>query len=263
MKPVYGPIDSWQFGRAIGVDLVSVGKYCTFDCVYCPVKGYTRQAHKRLWFVGGEALQAGLEYAQYEDADCVAFAGTGEPTLASNLGAAIDLAKSVLGLPVVVCTNSSLLPRDDVRQDLAKADTVVAKLDAPNGDLFRVINGPQPPHCFDEVIDGLRSFRAEYNGDLVLQVTIIDANKRAAAEIAAVARTLSPSKVQLNTPWLCSTNIDRLSEMEEVCGHFADLPVERWPHNRESAPSFPAIHWSDRTRANARVMLMPFTDDVD
>jgi wyosine [tRNA(Phe)-imidazoG37] synthetase (radical SAM superfamily) len=43
---------------------------------------------------------------------------------------------------VAVLTNSSLMPRDDVKSDLAKADMVVAKLDAADEGLFCAINRP-------------------------------------------------------------------------------------------------------------------------
>jgi wyosine [tRNA(Phe)-imidazoG37] synthetase (radical SAM superfamily) len=56
----------------------------------------------------------------------------GEPTLAQNLGRATELARSRLKLPVAILTDSSLIPREDVRDELSLADVVVAKLDAPD-----------------------------------------------------------------------------------------------------------------------------------
>ena len=41
------------------------------------------------------------------EADIVTFSGTGEPTLALNLGETIKIAGKVSGLPVAVLTNSS------------------------------------------------------------------------------------------------------------------------------------------------------------
>jgi wyosine [tRNA(Phe)-imidazoG37] synthetase (radical SAM superfamily) len=51
-------------------------------------------------------------------ADWAVFAGMGEPTLATNLGEAITMVKSVLGLPVAVMTNGSLIKHKDVRKAL-------------------------------------------------------------------------------------------------------------------------------------------------
>jgi wyosine [tRNA(Phe)-imidazoG37] synthetase (radical SAM superfamily) len=133
-------------------------------------------------------------------ADYATFSGVGEPTLASNLGQAIRLVKLALGLPVVVLTNSSLMPRKDVRQELAQADVVVAKLDAPNKKLFHTINRPTVGYSLDEILQGIRRFRSEFSGKLALQIMFIAANKDHASEMARIAEQLSPDEVQLNTP---------------------------------------------------------------
>ena len=72
------------------------------------------------------------------------FSGSGEPTLNKRLGRLIDVVRDISGLPVAVLTNSSLMHDKDVRDDLAKADIVIAKLDAPNHRLFQKIDGPHP-----------------------------------------------------------------------------------------------------------------------
>jgi len=124
----------------------------------------------------------------------------GEPTLASNLGEAIGMVKSVLGFPVAVLTNSSLMAREDVRQELSLADVVVAKVDAPSEKLFRQINRPVIGCTLDEILNALQLFREEYQGRLALQMMFLEANKGYAPEMARIAKRLSPDEVQLNTP---------------------------------------------------------------
>jgi wyosine [tRNA(Phe)-imidazoG37] synthetase (radical SAM superfamily) len=143
-----------------------------------------------------------LELDQVRDvpADYATFAGVGEPTLASNLGMAIEIVKSTLGLPVAVLTNSSLMPHEDVRQALAQADVVVAKLDAPNEELFRRINRPVAGYSLGEIWQGIRCFRSEYAGKLALQMMFVTGNKDYAPEMARMATDLSPDEVQINTP---------------------------------------------------------------
>jgi wyosine [tRNA(Phe)-imidazoG37] synthetase (radical SAM superfamily) len=133
-------------------------------------------------------------------ADYVTFSGTGEPTLASNLGDALRLARDLLGLPTAVLTNSSLMAREDVRRDLACADVVVAKLDAPDEQLFQRINRPVTDCRLEEVFRGISLFRAGYAGKLALQMMFVEANKGFVAEMAAIASRLSPDEVQINTP---------------------------------------------------------------
>ena len=85
---------------------------------------------ERRQFVSLDELSAELESVKDVPADYAIFFGVGEPTLASNLGEAIELASSALRLPVAVLTDSSLMTREDVCNELGLADMVVAKLDA-------------------------------------------------------------------------------------------------------------------------------------
>jgi wyosine [tRNA(Phe)-imidazoG37] synthetase (radical SAM superfamily) len=110
------------------------------------------------------------------------------------------MVKSALGLPVAVLTNSSLMPREDVRQELAQADVVAVKLDASNEELFHRINKPTIGYSLDEILQGVIRFRIEFRGKLALQMMFIEANKDYASEMARVAERLSPDEVQLNTP---------------------------------------------------------------
>jgi wyosine [tRNA(Phe)-imidazoG37] synthetase (radical SAM superfamily) len=159
-------------------------------------------------------------------ADYATFSGTGEPTLASILGEAIGLAKAMLGLPVAVLTNSALMTREDVRDDLARADVVVAKLDAPDERLFRLINRPVVDLSLKDIVDGIRRFRSQWSGRLALQMMFLTANKRVTEEMAALAATLSPDEVQVNTPLRpCAVAPLSAEEIAAVCQSFAGLNV--------------------------------------
>jgi len=201
MSIVYGPVPSWRLGRSLGIDLLSTkGKTCSFDCVYCQLDRTVNPLTERKQFVSLSELTADLERVRGIPADYATFAGIGEPSLASNLGDAIVLAKSLLSLPVAVLTNSTLMTRDDVRRELSLADVVVAKLDAPNEELFRQINRPIVECTLDEIIQGIKLFRGEYQKKLALQMMFIKANKSYASEMARIAEQLSPDEVQINTP---------------------------------------------------------------
>jgi wyosine [tRNA(Phe)-imidazoG37] synthetase (radical SAM superfamily) len=210
--------------------------------------------------VGLSALQALLE-SRVSEADCeadfVAFTGRGEPTLAGNLGQAIDLTRSLLGLPVAVLTNSSLMPRDDVKRDLAKADMVVAKLDAADEGLFCAINRPFVHHSLAEIVGALREFRRNFHGKFVVQTTVVDANRTSIHKVAAIAQDLSPNEFQLN--WRLTDGTARVAatEMKEICSSFSDLNVTS-PHT--SGPSWErfvdVVQLQRSGRYNAEVMLM-------
>ena len=156
--------------------------------------------NERRQFVSLDRLATELERVKGIAADYATFSGVGEPTLAYNLGEAIELVGSTLRLPVAVLTNSLLMVREDVRHELSLADVVVAKVDAPNEELFRQINQPVVECTLDEIIRAITLFREGYRGKLALQVMFIEANKGCASEMARLAEQFSPDEVQLNTP---------------------------------------------------------------
>jgi wyosine [tRNA(Phe)-imidazoG37] synthetase (radical SAM superfamily) len=198
---IYGPVPSWRLGRSLGIDLLSTrGKACSFDCVYCQLGITDHPEVERKEFVSLDRLAQELKTVEGIAADYATFSGMGEPSLASNLGEAIRLVKSTLKLPVAVLTNSSLIPREDVRHELALADVVVAKVDAPTEEIFRKINRPIGSQKLAEILKALQLFREEYHGKLALQMMFIEANKGYAVGMAKIAEQLSPDEVQINTP---------------------------------------------------------------
>ena len=198
---IYGPVPSWRLGRSLGIDLLSThGKTCSFDCAYCQLGRTVHLFADRKEFVAISRLAEELERVKGISADYITFSGVGEPTLAANLGEAIELARSVLRLPVAVLTNSSLMTREDVRQELSTADLVVAKVDAPDEETFRQVNRPSIKCRLMEIIHGIKLFREQYKGNLALQMMFIEANKDSAHEMAILAERINPDEVQLNTP---------------------------------------------------------------
>jgi wyosine [tRNA(Phe)-imidazoG37] synthetase (radical SAM superfamily) len=198
---IYGPVPSWRLGRSLGIDLLSTrGKTCSFDCIYCQLGTTVHPQVERKEFVSLDRLALDLKAVEGTAADYATFSGMGEPSLASNLGQAIRLVKSALKLPVAVLTNSSLIPREEVRRELALADVVVAKVDAPNEELFARINRPIGSQTLAGILEALRLFREEYQGKLAIQMMFIEANKGCAAGMAKIAERLSPDEVQINTP---------------------------------------------------------------
>ena len=202
-KSVYGPVPSWRLGRSLGVDPVCKRKVCSFDCIYCQLGRTTEKTIERKTFVKNEKLRQDLEEIWKKvkgKADVVTLSGTGEPELAENLGELIGIAREITGLKVAVLTNSSLMHREDVRSELAKADVVVAKLDAPNPEIFGEINRPHPSINFKEMVEGMKKFREEFRGKYALQMMFVELNKDHAKEMRKLAEEIGPDCVQIDTP---------------------------------------------------------------
>ena len=204
MKTVYGPVPSWRLGKSIGVDLISQeNKVCPFDCTYCQLGKTKEKTINRAVFVEtskiGRDLPPVLEKSDV-DVDVVTFSGTGEPTLALNLGEAVDAVRELTALPIAILTNASLMYLEEVRISLTKFDRVIAKLDAPNEKIFKEINRPDARLSFAKILEGIKRFRDIYDGKLALQIMFMDENRRCARELADLALDINPDEVQINTP---------------------------------------------------------------
>ncbi len=229
MRVLYGPVDSWRLGRSLGVDpLAQRTKQCPLSCIYCQYGPTANGSLRRQVWVLPERLRQELIELGPVEADCVTFAGLGEPTLALNLPDLVAEVRAALDLPVVILTGSALMPLSEVRRDLLVFDTVAIKLDAPDEALFRQINRPVSSYCFpfDAVLDGIRQFRSVYTGRFVLQMMWVQANRHAAGQMAALARSHDPDQVQLDTPLQPALGGPvSAAQMAEIERAFAGLPV--------------------------------------
>ena len=144
MKIIYGPVASWRLGKSLGVDLIcSEKKICSFDCIYCQLEKTDRITRQRESFISLDKLKKDLQHAlQQTTPDVITLSGMGEPTLAKNMNEAIKIIKELTDLPLAILTNSSLMYDKNVQNDLKKLDIIVAKLDAPNQELFQKISRP-------------------------------------------------------------------------------------------------------------------------
>ena len=97
----------------------------------------------------------------------------GEPTLDINLGREAELLKE-LGIPLAILTNSSLIWREDVREDLIKFGFVSLKLDVVSEQLWRKIDRPHKSLKLDEILDGMLKFRKSFKGKLITETMLID-----------------------------------------------------------------------------------------
>ncbi len=135
-------------------------------------------------------------------ADVITLAGSGEPTMHSRFGEIIDAIKSACSIPVVLLTNGSLLHLPEVRAAAAKADIVKGSLSAWDSDSFQRVNRPVPGLELEQIVDGLQAFRGTFTGELLLEVFLlkgVNDDPADVARIAALAETIKPDRVQLNT----------------------------------------------------------------
>ena len=224
---VYGPVPSWRLGRSLGIDPITRSeKVCTFDCIYCQIGKTRHMPLKRSIFVPVQKMVKELSSLPKIKIDYITFAGTGEPTLAKNLGSMIKAVRQVRNEKIAVLTNSSIANREDVVKDLLLADLVVFKLDAPSQDIFRLINRPARNIRLNTIIKAIKRFKARHMGRTALQIMFTEENKSSAKEIARIAKEIGPDEVQLNTPLRpCGVKPLKRDEMAALERYFKGLKI--------------------------------------
>lgn len=206
LRHIYGPVPSRRLGQSLGIDPIPL-KTCNWNCVYCQL-GRTRPLtnERRDYYPPQEILAQlarALEQGAPGEVDWVTFVGSGEPTLHASLGWLIRGAKDTTDLPVAVITNGSLLYRPEVRAELAAADAVLPSLDAASEYLYRRINRPHPAITFERLACGLKTFRAEFGGELWPEVMLVDGlndSEEALHDLAQLLRQVGADEVHLSLP---------------------------------------------------------------
>jgi wyosine [tRNA(Phe)-imidazoG37] synthetase (radical SAM superfamily) len=137
-----------------------------------------------------------------EPVDYVTFVPDGEPTLDANLGEEIDVLKG-LRVRVAVITNGSLLWREDVRQNLLKADWVSLKVDAVNEETWRKINRPHKALKLETILQGMLIFARTFEGVLMTETMLVKDVNDNLGEIKKIAdflAELKPAKAYIAIP---------------------------------------------------------------
>jgi wyosine [tRNA(Phe)-imidazoG37] synthetase (radical SAM superfamily) len=221
---LYGPVPSRRLGRSLGVDLVPL-KTCTYDCIYCQLGRTTNKTTEQKEYAPIEEILVELErrLALGPVPDYVSLAGSGEPTLNSRIGELIGRIKKLTDIPVAVLTNGSLLWMRSVRDALMEADLVLPSLDAGDERLFRHVNRPHKDINFEQMTEGLITFRERFHKPVWLEVFLlagITGIVPEARKIAAIADRIRPDRVQLNTvsrppaeEFACQVSADRLKSL--------------------------------------------------
>lgn len=234
---IYGPVPSRRLGFSLGIDIIPY-KTCSLDCIYCQL-GTTKQktVERKKYFPEKTVLQ---QIRQILDSgqkiDYITFSGSGEPTLNSSLGSLIKKIKKITSIPVAVLTNSTLLIKKRVREELLPADLVVPSLDAATQEVFERINRPHPSLKIQRIIEGLKKFRKEYKGSIWLEILLVKGVNDPPSHIQKLKQAvnqINPDRIQLNTvvrppaeDFARPLSLAELQSIKKVFGKKAEIIAE-------------------------------------
>ena len=203
----FGPVPSRRLGRSLGVNNIPP-KVCSYSCVYCQLGRTMRMQVERSPFYDPYDLlrqvQDKVNRAREvgEPVDYLTFVPDGEPTLDTNLAREIELLRS-LGINIAVITNSSLIWREDVRQDLLRADWVSLKMDSVREETWRTINRAHGNLQLTSILDGALEFADTFTGELATETMLvrgINDGHDHIREVADFLARLEPATAYLSIP---------------------------------------------------------------
>ena len=200
---VYGPVHSWRVGSSLGVDLLLQTSICSFNCIYCQLGDIQQKTIERQIYVTTDQIERDFKESAWQEVDIVTLSGSGEPTLALNIGEVIHFIKEYAKKPVMVLTNGTLLYEPAVQRDLMEADTVAVKLDAATDTGLKQMNRPVPGVSLEGpqgIIAGIQAFKKVYPGKLCIQSMFMPTNLSEVEAMAELFNQIQPDEVQLNTP---------------------------------------------------------------
>jgi len=202
----YGPVPSRRLGFSLGLDLLP-SKTCSFNCLYCQLGLSKKKTVRRFSFIKILKLKKELKeiIGKNPKIDYITIAGSGEPTLHKGLDKIIAVIRRITKnkYKIAVVTNSSLLYRKEVRDELGKADLILPSLDAATDKTFLKINRPFKTITLKKTINGLIQLRKEFKGKIWLEIMLISGindSKKEIDKFKEILDKIKPDKIQLNLP---------------------------------------------------------------
>jgi wyosine [tRNA(Phe)-imidazoG37] synthetase (radical SAM superfamily) len=227
---LFGPIISRRLGISLGINLIPK-KTCNLNCIYCEVGATQKFVEERAVFYPTELVIKELEnfFTSYrgQKIDAFTFSGAGEPTLALNLGEVIRFLKTHHAhAHVAVITNSTLLDKEDVINDLLLADRIMPSLDAATQELFQKIDRGKSFLQVEKIIEGLVHLRKYFKGEIDLEIFLTDEKQFEKEQIEAYKKAIKkikPDRIDINVLDRPGTSKDLVAMSKEKVTQFQEL----------------------------------------
>lgn len=233
MSYIFGPVPSRRLGLSLGVDLIPP-KTCTYDCLYCEVGRTTCQTIDTGPFVGIHEIAGELEDALAKsEPDTITLAGSGEPTLNSELDGIISFIKERTDLRIALLTNGSLFWKDDILSKALEADIILPTFSTVFDGTYQAIHRPCKVLEVARIMRGLKELRRRFKGLIFLEVIILSGINDSDREVEGLREAIvdiSPDRVQLNTvirppsdPRAAPASAERMEEIRGFLGDRAEV----------------------------------------
>lgn len=173
-------------------------KYCNFDCVFCPIGRSQHKTDVQRSFPGTDNSIVELENnINVLDPDLIFINSKGEALLNDRIDDIIDLIKAK-GKTVRLFTNGYLLGRSEYMKIANSCDEVVGEIKGLSEEDFQKLQRPIEGYTLAEYISNMATFRRQYSGKFIFEITIIKGRSDDPGSIDKlknIIREISPDKI--------------------------------------------------------------------
>lgn len=230
----FGPVPSRRLGRSLGINNIPP-KICTYSCIYCQLgKTSKMKIEPQVFYSSSQIFKEVQEKVEKsrekgELIDYLTFVPDGEPTLDINLGQEIKLIKS-LGIKIAVITNSSLIDKKIVQENLTKADLISFKIDSVEEEIWRKVDRPNRNLSLKDILNSMLKFKKNFKGEIITETMLVkDINdkRQHIKKVVNFIAKLKPSRAYLSIPIRPPADSWVQSPSEEVVNQSYNLFKEK------------------------------------
>lgn len=188
----------------MGIDLSPDDKQCNFDCLYCELKGAKVVDKATNTPTCKEVLDALNEaLKKYQNIDVVTLTANGEPTLYPHLDELVEGINKIKGHPkLLILSNGSTIGNTSIQKILSKIDIVKLSLDCATQKCFKKLDRPHASIRLEDIKEGMKTFRKMYNGELVIEILIVEGLNDTQEEFKAlngILQEIQPNRIDVGT----------------------------------------------------------------
>lgn len=179
-------------------------KYCTFDCVFCPMEMRTsKKTDQYFHFEGTQQLLSRLEtILSKSSVDNVFIMPDGEGLANADLTSILEVIKRH-GCKSKIISNGYLFNHPQYKEILLQFDEVIGELMTVNEEDFQKLQRPIEGYSLGSYVENMAAFRKDFTGDFNLSITLLKNYSDDAEALkffrVAVAK-IKPNNIYWETP---------------------------------------------------------------
>lgn len=173
-------------------------KHCNFDCIFCPIGRSQNKVDTQKSFDKIDSSLIELKnMMKNTKAELVFINSKGEALVNDKIIDIINVIKNN-GLPVKLLSNGYILNRPEYIEIANMCEEVIGEIKVSSNEDFQKIQRPIDGYTFEEHILNMKSFREQYKGKFILEVTILKGyndDDESILKLKKIIKEISPDKL--------------------------------------------------------------------